>query len=190
MSEEPIQPDTPDGAGTPGANGVPASDPTHSLAGLWARVVELEREARYLSAKCDHLRHSCRSLISTVGSPGPLTDEQVSSIRTEIPQRSQADAVEEFIRLKEERAAGLPPLPDRATAEALSRRRSELEPEVARLATRHEELRRAYLALAEAFEPFRPLTAAEVEEMLRAADGPPGPSILDIIKEVERELRP
>ncbi|HVK17471.1 MAG TPA: hypothetical protein VM533_11015 [Fimbriiglobus sp.] len=188
MSEEPIHPDTPDGAGSP-SNEDNGPDRNSTLAGLWVRVVELEREARWLSAKCDHLRHSCRGLLQTVGSPGPLTDEQVRLITAESPRRSQAEAIEEAIRLREERSAGLPPVPSGSTVEQLSRRVAELQPVVAALTTQREALRPIFLALAEAFEPFAPPTQEEVEEMLRAADGTPGPSILDLINEVERELR-
>jgi hypothetical protein len=191
MSEDPTPTDAGlrDGA-DPALNGNHAPDRSGSVAELWPRVVELEREARWLSAKCDNLRHSCRGLLRTVGSPGPLTDEQVRLITAESPRRSQAEAIEEAIRLREERSAGLPPIPSGSTVEQLTRRVAELQPAVAALTAQREALRPIFLALAEAFEPFVPPTEEEIAEMWRAAQGPPGPSIGDIIAEFERENRP
>jgi hypothetical protein len=187
MSEDPIPVDP--GPGDAAPNGDETPRRPDALAKLWARVVELEREARWLSAKCDHLRHSCRARLDAVDSPGPLTEEQVRLVRTDAPQQSEADAVEELIRLRKERAAGPPPIPPGSTTEQLARRIAELELTVAVLAARREELRPIFLALADALEPFTPPTEQEIAEMLRAADGPPGPSILDIIAEFEAEAR-
>jgi hypothetical protein len=190
VSEDPINPDTPNGAGSPDANGVPASGRAHPLAGLWARVVELEREARFLSAKCDELRHSCRDLLAEVGSPGPLTEDQIRSVRSDAPRLSQDEVFAEYRRLREERAAGMLPVPPGATAEQLSRRLADLQPAVAALASRRESLRPIFLALAGEVMPIEPPTEEEIAEFWRLAQGPPGPSIGDIIAEFEREHRP
>jgi hypothetical protein len=187
MPEDPIPVDPGPGDAAPDDDGTPRRP--DALAKLWARVVELEREARWLSAKCDHLRHSCRAMLDAVESPGPLTEEQVRLVRTDAPRQSEDEAFAEFRRLREERAAGLPPVPPGSTAQQLARRVTELEPAVAALAARREELRPIFLALADALAPFTPPTEQEIAEMLRAADGPPGPSILDIIAEFETEHR-
>lgn len=192
MSEDPIDPDTPDSAGTPDptANGIPASDCGHSLAGLWERVVELEREARFLSAKCDELRSSNRDLLASLDGNGPLTPAQVAEVRADLPQRPWREALDEYNRLRIEREAGLPPPPPGATTEQLARRVADLEPTVAALVGRREKLRAIFLALGNVVMPFEPPTEEEIAEMWRAAEGPPGPSIGDIIAEFEREHRP
>ena len=151
---------------------------------MWARVVELEREARWLSAKCDELRHSCRDLLAEVGPPGPLTEDQVRSLHSDVPRLSQEEAFAEYRRLREERAVEMPPVPSGATAEQLARRIAELQPAVAILTVRREELRPLFLALAETFDPFAPPSEEELQDMLH---GPRGRSLIEIIEEYERE---
>lgn len=180
MSEDPTPPDT--GSSDPSANG----DHTGSLGGLWARVVELERESRWLSAKCDELRHSCRDLLAAVGSPGPLTEEQVRSLHSDVPRVSQEEAFAEYRRLREERAAGIPPVQPGATTEQLSRQIAELRSAIAALTAHREALRPIFLALAEAFEPDAPPTEEELHDMLH---GPRGRPLIEIIEEHERGLR-
>ncbi len=186
MSEDPTptDPGVPDRVPPP-ADGEPAPDPNGAVAGLWARVVELEREARWLSAKCDELRHSCRDLLAAVGPPGPLTEDQVRSIQSDTPQRSSDEVFTEYRRLREERAAGLPPPPSGVTAGQLTCRIADLERTATALAARRAELRPIFLALADAFDPFAPPAEEELHDMLH---GPRGRPLIEIIEEREREL--
>jgi hypothetical protein len=191
MSEDPTPTDaSPQEGADPTRNGNHTPDRNGSVADLWARVVELEREARFLSAKCNELRHSCRDLLAEVGSPGPLTEDQVRSVRSDAPRLSQDEVFAEYRRLREERAAGVPPVSPGTTAEQLSRRIADLQPAVAALTAQREALRPIFLTLAGEVMPLEPPTEEEIAEFWRLAQGPPGPSIGDIIAEFEREHRP
>jgi hypothetical protein len=166
---------------TPAPGGETPADRNGAAAGSWARLVELEREARFLSAKCDDLRHSCRDLLAAIDPPGPLTDEQVRSIQSDPPRRSRDEVYAEYYRLREEKAAGLPVPPKEHPAGRIA----ELEQQVAALTARRVELREAFLALVERVVPFEPLSVEELWDMLH---GPRGRPLIEIIEECEREL--
>lgn len=183
MSEDPIPTDS---GAEPLADEDHTPDQNGSVAELWTRVVEMEREARWLSAKCDELRHSCRDLLAAVGSPGSLTEEQVRSLHSDAPQVSLEEVFAEYRRLREERAAGAPPAPPGATAEQLARQIAKLRPAADALTARRESLRPIFLALAEAFEPDAPPTEEELHDMLH---GPRGRPLIEIIEEHERGPR-
>lgn len=155
-------------------------------ADLAYRVTALDRQRRWLELKCEDLRRSCRELFGVLNGHSPLSPAEVADLQTDRPHRPLGEVFADFRLLREE--AGRMVQPTGEPDGVLAARAVELAEAVTGLRRRRAELRRMYLVMSDAAVPVEPLTDDEVVELMRAADGPAGPSILDIVAEVEAEL--
>jgi len=136
---------------------------------------ELAREAEFLSIKCDELRHAWLGLLDDGVTSPDVSADDVAFVRSVPPQRTLEGVLAGYRKLREDPPPG-------STNGILDQTRAKIE---AFAATR-ERLKRIVFGLHDAVIPFVPFTEEEARELMAA---PQGESILELIKEYEKELR-
>lgn len=148
---------------------------------VWERAERLAAEARWLAAKCELLRDTCRTLLATAPKPFPVTPRQseLLAVPSQPPER--------LLETMRETMIPTGPRPVHLTDEVIESAAMVSARLVNELSGQRTELRTLYLALFEELCPSDPLTEEDVRQLMAE---PIGPSIEQIVAELEREAAP
>jgi len=145
----------------------------------WERAVRVAAEAHWLAAKCGLLRDACRTLLAAAPKTFVVTPRQSELLA--VPSRPP----EQLLEAMRESTAPPGPRPANLTDEAVEAEAMASARLVGELSDQRAELRSLYLALVEELYPSNPLTEEDVRRLMAE---PIGPSIEQIVAEVEREI--
>lgn len=148
---------------------------------VWERAERLAAEVRWLTAKCGLLRDACRTMLATAPRAFPVTTQQSELLAVvDQPPAQLLETMQQSIAPPGPRPIDLTDEEIDAAAVSSARRLSEL-------ADQRAALRTLYLSLVEELYPSAPLTEEDVRQLMAE---PIGPSIEQIVAELEREAAP